>query len=133
MLHRATFRHRIRNETASMSDALETETAPRVPRRHWTNFEARRIKLGVADELKDIPGVTTLMLVIFGEQGIRSIEDLAACATDDLCGWSEDKSGNITRYEGILERFKVSRSKCDAMILHARIKAGWIDKASAAL
>ena len=77
--------------------------------------------------------MTTLMLVIFGEQGIKSIEDLAACATDDLCGWSEDTSGRITRYEGILERFRVSRSKCDAMILHARMKAGWIDKASATL
>lgn len=116
-----------------MSDALETEAGPPGPHRHWTNLEARRIKLGVADELKDIPGVTTLMLVIFGEQGIKSIEDLAACATDDLCGWSEDKSGRITKYEGILERFRVSRNKCDAMILHARMKAGWIDKASATL
>jgi transcription termination/antitermination protein NusA len=116
-----------------MSDALETQVAPRELRRQWTNLEARRIKLGVADELKDVPGVTTLMLVLFGEQGIKSIEDLAACATDDLCGWSEDKSGSSTKHEGILERFKVSRSKCDAMILHARIRAGWIDKASATL
>ena len=32
------------------------------------NFEARRGELGVADELKDIPGITALMLVVFGEQ-----------------------------------------------------------------
>ena len=28
--------------------------------------------------------------------------------------------------EGVLHRFNVSRAECDAMILHARIKAGWI-------
>jgi hypothetical protein len=32
------------------------------------NFEARRRELGVADELKDILGITALMLVVFGEQ-----------------------------------------------------------------
>lgn len=116
-----------------MSDVLQAETPPRETRHHWTNLEARRIKLGVADELKDIPGVTTLMLVVFGEQGIKTMEDLAACATDDLCGWSEEQSGKITRSEGILERFRISRGKCDAMILHARVKVGWIDKPSATL
>jgi transcription termination/antitermination protein NusA len=29
------------------------------------------------------------MLVVLGEHGINSIEDLAGCATDDLHGWSE--------------------------------------------
>jgi len=72
-----------------MSDTIETEPAPREPNRRWAkyteaDFEAQRIALGVADELKYIPGVTTLMLVAFGEQGIKSIEDLAGCATDDL-------------------------------------------------
>jgi N utilization substance protein A len=89
-------------------------------------FEARRKELGVADELKGIPGLTTLMLVAFGEQGIKTIEDLAGCATDDLCGWIEGTSETVTRHEGVLHRFNVSRQECDAMILHARIKAGWI-------
>ena len=57
---------------------------------------------------------------------LRSIEDLAGCATDDLYEWIEHKSGNVARHDGILERFAVSRSECDTMILHARIKAGWI-------
>jgi transcription termination/antitermination protein NusA len=118
-----------------MSDTLETEFTPHTPTRIWSehtesNFEARRRELCVADELKDIPGVTTLMLVAFGEQGIKSIDDLAGCATDDLHGWTERKAGGITRYDGILERFNMSRSECDAIILHARIKAGWIEEAS---
>ena len=64
-------------------------------------------ELGVEDELRSIPGVTTLMLVTFGTQGIKSIEDLAGCATDDLHGWIENKSGNVTRHAGTLERFAV--------------------------
>jgi transcription termination/antitermination protein NusA len=88
--------------------------------------EASRKRLGVADDLKKIPGLTTLMLVALGEHGIKTIDDLAGCATDDLCGWIEDRSGTVTRYEGVLHRFSVSRGECDAMILYARIKAGWI-------
>jgi len=121
-----------------MSDTIETEPAPREPNRRWAkyteaDFEAQRIALGVADELRYIPDVTTLMLVAFGEQGIKSIEDLAGCATDDLCGWIEVGSGKVIRHDGILNCFKISRSECDAIILHARIKAGWIEKASVTL
>ncbi len=114
-----------------MSDPVETTPTPRDPNAPLAeqieaSFEARRKELGVADELKDIPGVTTLMLVAFGERGIKTIDDLAGCVTDDLCGWIEDTSGTLTRHEGILHRFNVSRGECDAMILYARIKAGWI-------
>jgi transcription termination/antitermination protein NusA len=107
-----------------MSHTLETSPVHRRAERIEVHFDAKRRELGVAGEIKDIPGITSLMLVAFGEQGIKSIEDLAGCATDDLYGWIDDETG-ITQ-EGILGRFKVSRSECDAIILHARIKAGWI-------
>jgi transcription termination/antitermination protein NusA len=71
-------------------------------------------------------GVTNQMLVAFGEHGITSIEDLAACATDDLDGWSESKDGKTIRHAGILDRLKLSREDCEAIIINARIKAGWI-------
>jgi transcription termination/antitermination protein NusA len=90
------------------------------------SFDAKRRELGVSDELKSIPGVTTLMLVAFGMQGIKSIEDLAGCATDDLHGWTEEQSGKATRHAGILDRFAVSRGECDGIISHARMKAGWL-------
>jgi hypothetical protein len=90
------------------------------------NFDAKRKELGVEDSLKDVPGVTTQMLVAFGEHGIKSIEDLADCATDDLDGWSESKDGKTIRHAGILDRFKMSRKDCEAIIINARIKAGWI-------
>ena len=90
------------------------------------NFDAKRKELGVEDSLKDVPGVTTEMLVAFGEHSIKSIEDLADCATDDLDGWSESKDGKTIRHAGILDRFKMSREDCEAIIINARIKAGWI-------
>ena len=45
--------------------------------------DARRQELGVSDELKEVAGVTTAMLVKFGENEIKTVEDLAGCATDD--------------------------------------------------
>jgi hypothetical protein len=73
------------------------------------NFYAKRKEIGVEEGLKDIPGVTTRMLIAFGKHGIMSIEDLADCATDDLNGWSETKDGKTIRHTGILGRFKVLR------------------------
>ncbi|WP_414472547.1 transcription termination factor NusA [Microvirga sp. M2] len=90
--------------------------------------EARRKELGVADELKDIDGVTTAMLVAFGENDIKSVEDLAGCATDDLVGWTEGKGAEATRYKGALDGFDVSRTEAEAMVMAARVKAGWIEQ-----
>ena len=45
--------------------------------------------VGLEDAIADIPGLLASMLVVFGRNGIRTVEDLAACATDDLLGWTE--------------------------------------------
>jgi N utilization substance protein A len=64
-------------------------------------LDAKRKELGVKDELKEVPGVSTNMLVKFGENGVKTVEDLAGCATDDLCGWTERKDGESKREPGI--------------------------------
>jgi len=89
-------------------------------------LDARRQELGVADELREVEGVTTAMLVKLGENDIKTTEDLAGCATDDLFGWSERKDGETTRYPGILDGFDLSRDDIEALIMRARIRAGWI-------
>jgi N utilization substance protein A len=89
-------------------------------------FDAKRKELGVEDAVKDVPGVTTAMLVKLGENEIKTVEDLAGCATDDLFGWSERKDGETTKHPGILEGFELSREDCEALIMQARVKAGWI-------
>ncbi len=89
--------------------------------------DEERIALGVADELKEIPGITTAMLVALGRDGIKTVEDLAGCATDDLCGWSERKDGETKRFPGALSEHEVSRADAEAMIMAARVKAGWVE------
>ncbi|HEY7242500.1 MAG TPA: transcription termination factor NusA [Xanthobacteraceae bacterium] len=89
-------------------------------------LDAARRELGVADDLKEIPGVTTAMLVKLGENEVKTVEDLAGCVTDDLVGWSERKDGELTRNPGILDGFDLSREEAEALIMQARVKAGWI-------
>jgi len=95
-------------------------------------LDAKRAELGVEDALKDIPGVTTAMLVRFGENGIKTVEDLAGCATDDLSGWTERKDGESKREPGILDGFEISREEAEAIVMQARLKAGWITEADLA-
>ena len=95
-------------------------------------LDAKRKELGVEDALKEVPGVTTAMLVRFGENGIKTVEDLAGCATDDLAGWTERKDGEAVRQAGILDGFDLSREEAEAIIMQARLKAGWITEADLA-
>ena len=92
-------------------------------------FDAKRQELGVEDAVKEVPGVTTQMLVAFGENEIKTVEDLAGCATDDLAGWSERKDGENVRHAGILDAFEMSREEAESIIMQARVIVGWISEA----
>ena len=94
-------------------------------------LEAKRRALGVEDALREIPGVTAPMLVALGENGIKTLEELAGCAVDDLHGWIEPMGDTSTTHAGVLAGFGLSREECGAMIIKARVKAGWIDEARA--
>jgi N utilization substance protein A len=95
--------------------------------RRETELDDKRRELGVADDLTEMPGLSKAMLVALGENGVKSVEDLADCATDDLIGWSEKKDGASTRYKGFLEEFELTREDAEQLILNARVKAGWIE------
>lgn len=88
--------------------------------------DAERIKLGVADELREIEGVTTAMMVAFGNNEVKSVEDLGYCAADDLIGWTERKDGETTRFEGIFPPADMSRAEAETLIMAARLKSGLI-------
>jgi N utilization substance protein A len=90
-------------------------------------FDEKRKALGVADELREVEGITTAMMVALGENDVKSVEDLAGCATDDLVGWSERKDGETTRHSGYLDGFDLSRQEAEAIVMAARVKAGWIE------
>lgn len=91
-------------------------------------LDARRKELGVSDDLAKVEGVTRAMLVKLGENDVKSVEDLAGCATDDLIGWSERKDGETTKHAGFLEGIEISREEAEALIMRVRLEAGWIDE-----
>jgi N utilization substance protein A len=70
--------------------------------------------------------MTAQMMVALGEDGIKTIEDFAGCAADDLVGWSERKNGETKKFEGLFSKFDVSRVEAEQMVVQARLAAGWI-------
>ena len=116
-------------ELASI-EGFDDETAAEIQTRaqnHLAAIEAelddRRKALGVADDLKDVEGLTTAMLVKLGESGVKTLEDLADCASDDLVSWTDGEQAK----SGFLSGFDFTRAQADAVILDARVRAGWIE------
>ncbi|MCB1448481.1 MAG: transcription termination/antitermination protein NusA, partial [Rhizobiaceae bacterium] len=117
----------------SSIDGFDEETAEEIQNRareYLEKLEAemdeKRRELGVEDELYQIQGLNAQMLVALGEDGIKSIEDFAGCAADDLVGWTEKKNGETKRFEGLFQKFDISRTEAESMIVQARLLAGWI-------
>jgi transcription termination/antitermination protein NusA len=96
--------------------------------------DTKRRELGVADELSQVTGMTTALMVALGENGIKTMEDLAECATDDLMGWTERKkdktaaapASEAVKHKGVLDGLEFGRKEAEEMILSARVLAGWI-------
>ncbi|MGN6787860.1 helix-hairpin-helix domain-containing protein, partial [Neisseria sp. P0024.S006] len=100
----------------SSIDGFDEDTADEIQTRAREYLErleaemdAKRKELGVSDELRQIDGLTSQMMVALGEDGIKTIEDFAGCAADDLVGWSERKDGETKKFEGIFSKLDVSR------------------------
>jgi N utilization substance protein A len=136
------------SEVASIEGFTE-ETAEEIQgraREHLERQEAvrdtRRRELGVADELLQVNGMTSALMVSLGENGIKTLEDLADCSTDDLVGWTERKkptsaggklrgpgqqaTGDVVKHKGVLEGLEFSRKDAEDMIMSARVALGWI-------
>ena len=92
-------------------------------------FDAKRRELGVADALAELEGLSPAMLVRLGENDIKSLEDFAGCVTDDLIGWYETVGRKKERQPGLLDGFDVSPEDGEAMIMAARLAAGWVTQA----
>lgn len=115
-------------------EGFDEETAEEIQNRANAWLEAleaaqdeERKALGVEDALRDVAGVTTAMMVALGKEGIKSVEDLAGCATDDLVGWTERKGGEVEKHAGTLDGLDLSRADAEAIIMAARVAAGWIE------
>lgn len=89
---------------------------------------AKRIELGVEDGVLEIEGVTLPMAVIFGENDVMSVEDVAGLVPDDLTGYVEYKDGERVREPGLFEGMKFTTEEASDMIMRARVHAGWISE-----
>jgi N utilization substance protein A len=96
--------------------------------RREAELDAERVKLGVDDSLKEIPGMTAAMLVALGKNDVKTMEDFAGSIPDELIGYTERNEGESTHHAGLLEGFGLTRADAEAMIMDARIRAGWITK-----
>ena len=123
------------NDIASI-DGLDEQTGEELQNRAREYLDrvskeqdARRVELGVSDELKELEGLSAATLVALGEAGIKTMEDLADCATDDLTGWTERKGTESVKHKGAFSGLEVSGAEAEALIMAARVKMGWIEAA----
>ena len=117
-------------------EGFDEETAQELQTRALEFIEAKnkemddkRKALGVEDDVLDVPGVTPAIAVALGENEVKSVEDLAGCATDDLIGYYEtNKEKERVRVPGYLEGFNLTAEDANAIIMKARVKMGWIEE-----
>ncbi|HEX2594595.1 MAG TPA: transcription termination factor NusA [Rhizomicrobium sp.] len=118
-------------------EGFDEETAQELQTRAVEHIEAKnkelddkRRELGVDDDVVDVDGVTAAMAVALGEHDVKTLEDLAGCATDDLLGYYEQgKDKERIRVPGALEGFNLTADDANLIIMKARVKAGWISEA----
>ena len=77
--------------------------------------------------MREISGLTTAMLVKLGENDVKTVEDLAGCATDDLVGWSERKDDETVKHAGFLDGIEISREEAEAPD-HEGARQGGLDR-----
>lgn len=120
------------SELASI-EGFDEDTALELQNRAKNHIEAQEkilqkqiTKLGVSQELLTLPHVTLPMLLEFGNDGVKTMEDFAGYAVDDLCGWKEKQKDELKHYKGVLSDFPINRAEAEEMITQARLKTGWI-------
>jgi N utilization substance protein A len=79
-------------------------------------LDERRKALGVEDALVEFTDFSNQVLIKLGEADVRSIEDLAGLAADELC----DPEDGILRAEGLDEE------TANEIVMQARVAVGWI-------
>src|SRR6201995_1350061 len=117
-------------------EAFDEETAQELQSRAVEFIEARnkemddkRIALGVEDAVLEVEGVTPQIAVALGQHEVKTLEDLAGSATDDLIGYYEvNKEKERVRVPGALDGFNLTSDDANAIVMKARVKIGWIEE-----
>jgi len=119
-----------------LASELQSRAGEALERREQANREARTA-LGVEDALLDMPYMTEAMLVTLGKAGIRTLDDLADLATDELVEKkrveprrrNEDAPKRPEHKGGILSTYGLSDEQGNEIIMAAR--AHWFEEESA--
>lgn len=114
-----------------LAQELQSRATEGLERREEAS-RAQRRELGVEDALADIPHLTEAMLVILGKAGIKTLDDLADLATDELIAKKRtDNRRGPPRSEraedkgGVLGEYGLSEEQGNEIIMAAR--AHWFD------
>ncbi|WP_373504229.1 transcription termination factor NusA [Aestuariivirga sp.] len=120
-------------------DGFDEDTAQEIQNRAREHLEAieaeldeKRRALGVDDDLRQIPNMTTAMMAAVGADGVKTVEDFAGYAADDLVGWKERKDGQTTVHTGVLTPFGTTHAEAEEMVMAARLMVGWVTEADLA-
>jgi N utilization substance protein A len=113
-------------------DAFDEETATELQERARDYLERqnqvydqKRRELGVEDAVAEVPGLTPAMLVALGENGVRTLDDLADLAVDELIGGTTVAEGERVTTKGVLQDFDLDLEEAERIIMAAR--AHWFD------
>ncbi|OYW16173.1 MAG: transcription termination/antitermination protein NusA [Novosphingobium sp. 12-64-8] len=130
-----------------LGQELQSRALEALDRREEAQRE-QRTELGVEDALAELPHLTEAMLVVLGKAGIKTLDDLADLATDELIakkrggeqrrrnnanGPTEVRRERSERTEdkgGVLGEFGLSEEQGNEIIMAAR--AHWFDDEPAA-
>jgi N utilization substance protein A len=114
-----------------IASELQNRAAEALERREAASREERRA-LGVADELAEMPHVNEAMLVTLGRAGIKTLDDLADLATDELVQKKRpeqrrqrEPSNRPEDKGGILADYALSEEQGNEIIMAAR--AHWFE------
>ncbi|HTE81644.1 MAG TPA: transcription termination factor NusA [Reyranella sp.] len=120
-----------------LGQELQSRAQEALDRREEANREARRA-LGVEDALAEMPYLTEAMLVTLGKAGIKTLDDLADLATDELIQKRRAEprrrpEGAPARAEdkgGVLGEYGLTEDQGNEIIMAAR--AHWFEDEPAA-
>jgi len=91
--------------------------------------DTRRRGLGVEDDVMELDSMTPSFAVKLGDQGIKTVEDVAGLVPDDITGYREPgPDGKPVWVEGILKKGEMRKDDAQMFIMKARVMAGWIEQ-----
>ena len=90
--------------------------------------DAKRRELGVTDEVMALEGMTPSFAVKLGQEGVKTVEDVAGLVPDDITGYREPgPDGKPVWVEGILKKGEMRKDDANLFVMKARVAAGWIE------